>query len=688
MEEVHSDFTSGEVTYTNSAAQPKENIVRAIEDLGYEVVEKEAASRTFSKIELKFWISLGFTIPLFLHMFVPKDSFLQNPWLQLVLCLPVFMIGLLHFGRSSIAAIKAHIANMDVLILIGTTAAFVYSLSGMLMYLGTHAMHNYLFFETTATIITLVLLGNVIEHRAVQQTTSAIKALSKLQKVIAYRILEVAGTKQIQEIESSEVVVGDKLQVNSGDRIPVDGKILDGQGHANESMLTGESMPVNKNIGDSLIGGSVLESGNIVMLASKVGDATTLAQIIRLVKDAQRKKPSIQRLGDKISAVFVPIVIAIALCTFLIVFFFTDLGLQTAIMNSIAVLVISCPCAMGLATPTAVAAGLGRAAKNGIIIKGGSTLETLAKIKHIVFDKTGTLTTGDFELTTLQTFAGAEEAEVRNITLSLEQYSSHPIARSLVKTLKGSANLVPLVEVEEEKGHGMRGKDMAGNQYHLGASRWLDKSGGNEASILLTRNGEKIASFNIEDQLKPRAKETMAFFSARNIAPTLLSGDRKGKCEELGNTLGIPHVLGEQLPKHKLEEIGRLMASGPTAMVGDGINDAPALTKADIGISLSNASQVAVQSASVIIMKGEDLTKIADAYLISSHTLKTIKQNLFWALFYNILAIPIAAMGLLNPMIAALAMAFSDIVVIGNSIRLKTKNIGQLRSIHSKSVGH
>lgn len=676
LDEVDVNFSTGEVRYRNSPKLSAERISQTIESIGYGVKSQEEGDKnsSLSKIEKKFYFSLLFTLPLFAHMFLPF-AWLHNPWVQLGLSLPVVSVGFWHFGRSAYHSLKNGMPNMDVLIFIGSMSAFAYSLVGTLQFMGTPEVANYLFYETAATIITLVLLGNLLEHRSVKQTTTAIAALSELQKNTAKRIVLVEGEEQIEEVDASTLSISDQLQVNEGDRIPMDGRIQKGSCKVDESMISGESEAIRKEAGEKVIGGTVVQSGNFQMIVTAVGKDTVLSKIIELIKKAQADKPNIQRLGDQVSAIFVPVVIGIALLTFSIWFFALDSGLQQAMMNAVAVLVISCPCAMGLATPTAVMVGLGRAAKNGILIKGGATVERFAKIKHIVFDKTGTLTTGDFSLKKVSLLEeDISEKEVLSIIYSLEKYSTHPIAQSLVRILKKQGiSSMPLMQQEEIKGKGIQAKDLEANLYQLGAAKWLYPEG--NASLYLSKNERLIAAIDIEDEVRTDSEQMLKNFHRIGIHTHLLSGDKEAKTAALAKELGIDQYRAEQMPEQKLREIERLQNDGYTAMVGDGINDAPALSKATVGISLSNSTQIAIQSAQVILLNAKSLQSVFDSFLISKHTYLTIKQNLFWAFFYNVVAIPLAALGYLDPMIAALSMAFSDVIVIGNSIRLKHKKI-------------
>lgn len=678
LENVHVDFATGEATFSLQDKSQLPSIIDSINGLGYKVVDSNYLEENEGKrstIEKRFYFTLPFTIILFFsHMIFPHDFVLNKPYIQLLICIPVFIIGLMQFGKSAWGSLKTGVPNMDVLIFIGSSAAFFYSLAGMWMYQGTHEVHNYLFFETTATIISLVLLGNVLEHYSVKQTTSAIRELSAIQITKAKLVSLERGEEVFSEIDYKDIFVGAILQVNTGDKIPVDGELISGEASIDESILTGESLPVEKAPSQKVIGGTIVVNGSLRMRAEQVGNNTVLAKIIELVKKAQQSKPTIQKLGDKISAIFVPVVLSISILTFFVAHFGFSVSFKDSMMRCIAVLVISCPCAMGLATPTAVMVGIGRAAKRGILIKGGSTLEEFAKIKTIVFDKTGTLTTGEFKIKNIECFEGTVEKEVQEILYHLEQHSSHPLAKSIVSELKGKVHNDIFIQVKEEKGLSISATDDKNNSYKIGSYKiaaTLTLS--STHTIYVLKNNKLIAAVDMEDAVKLNAKETISELRIQGITTIMLSGDNQKKCDELGKKLNIDKVYGERLPAQKLELIEQLSKEAPTAMVGDGVNDAPALEKATVGISLSNATQVAIQSAQIILLKSNDLSLLKEAHHISKLTLTTIKQNLFWAFFYNVVAIPIAALGLLNPMVAALTMAFSDVIVIGNSIRLKRK---------------
>ena len=668
LHDIYVDFANNEVKFRTTNLSETSKIIKDIEGLGYKVSEESIpiAEKFYEKVENKFYFSLIFTVPLFSHMFLPFHI-LHNPIVQLSLCIPVYALGCIHFGKSAFNSLKNGIPNMDVLIFIGSSAAFIYSLWGTIQNFGP----DFLFYETAATIISLVLLGNVLEKRSVSQTTSAVKELMKFQELNANKLVN----GEIVTVNSQEVIPGDILVINSGDKIPVDGEIIWGEASINESMLTGESLPVEKTKYDQVIGGTLIEKGTIHILVSKIGKHTVLSQIIDLMKLAQSAKPKIQKLGDQVAAIFVPVVVSIAVLTFILAFYSFDLSFQKSMLNAIAVLVISCPCAMGLATPTAVMVGLGRAAKNGILIKGGNTLEEIAKIEYMVFDKTGTLTTGNFKIKKIDAI-NTSIKKVESIIYGIEAYSNHPIARSLVSELSSkSPEKIIFTKVSEEKGVGMTGSDSNGNTYEFGSLQIINSEVDQEDfSLFLKMNGDLIARISIEDEVKPDASKIINTLKKMDIKPVLLSGDLKKNCDILAAFLGIEEVYAETKPDQKLEIIEKIKKRGKTGMVGDGINDAPALTTSDVGISMSSASQIAIQSAEVILLKN-DLSVIDNMLKIGNHTLLTIKQNLFWAFFYNVVAIPIAALGFLNPMVGALAMAFSDVIVIGNSIRLKTKTL-------------
>lgn len=681
LSNVNVSFSTGEASFELSNDVKLQKAIESIESLGYHVVDAKSSltDKHLSKIEKRFYFTLIFTVPLFFsHMIFGHDFILNNPYVQLLMCIPVFVVGFMQFGKSSFNSLKSGILNMDVLVFIGSSSAFIYSLIGIILFQGSHEVHNYMFFETTATIITLVLLGNVFEHRSVKQTTTSLKDLTSIQ-VTKAKILSLQLGKEIfTEVDVKDIHKGAILLVNNGDNIPLDGEIIFGDASIDESMITGESVPVEKSIGSKVIGGTLLVSGSIKIRVENIGEETALSKIIELVKKAQNTKPEIQKLGDKISSIFVPVVLGISLVTFLVSFFVFEISIKTSLMSSIAVLVISCPCAMGLATPTAVIVGIGRAAKKGILIKGGFTLEEFAKIKTIIFDKTGTLTTGDFKISKINIVSelNVNEEEIRTILYNLEIRSSHPIAKSITKELTSKYSSTNFIDINEIKAIGITASDSDGNKYKVGSYKMLEHSNDkNTHSIYVIKNDNLLATVDIQDEIKQGAKEMISYFNNNGIETILLSGDTEIKSHLVANDLGIKKVYAQKSPTEKLEIVEHLSKKNKIAMVGDGINDAPSLAKANVGISLGDATQVAIQSAQIILLNKNDLNQLSEAFSISKHTLVTIKQNLFWAFFYNVVAIPIAAFGFLSPIIGALAMAFSDVIVIGNSIRLKTKKI-------------
>lgn len=658
----------------------KEDIDKAkqkIEQLGYKVSDIKGFEYTNLQkkgftisLTLKLVISIIFTLPLILSM-LPWFSFLHNPQIQLILSTPVYLLGVFHFGKSAYYSIKSRVPNMDVLIILGATASYIYSLTGYLMNLG----HNYMFFETSASIITIILVGNYLEKTAIKKTTSAIDELSKLQEIKAKRIIDnQAGEQKIEFINAKDIKVDDLIIVNHGDQIPIDGVIISGTATINESMITGEAFPQYKEIGEKVVGGTIIEQGNLTIKANATIKNSVLTQIINLVKKAQSDKPKLQSLADKISAWFIPIIVSLSLITFLINLFIINQTLTESILRSIAVLVIACPCALGLAIPTAVVVGIGRVSKRGILIKGGRTLEKIAEIKTIAFDKTGTITNGNFEINKITTYRNHKEDDIKAIVKGLEKYSSHPIANALYKSI-GNITEKKMFYVEEIKGIGMKAKDEFNNVFTLGSHRILENQKIFPThDLYLTENNEIVAGIDIQDKVKPEAYQSISELKKLNIKTILISGDKESKCIDIKSKTGIDEIYAEQLPSQKLEIIESIQKNESIAMVGDGINDAPALSKANVGISMGDATKIAIQSSDIILLQS-NLKLIPQTIKIARITTLIIKQNLFWAFFYNVLAVPLAMFGYLNPMVAAICMALSDVIVIANSLRIRLKKI-------------
>ena len=684
-------FMEGEVQFDLPSEIKKETLVKGITNLGYKVRGQEEAA------PVKKWLDnnkeralfcLIFTIPLVAHMIpgihqIPGMHVFMNPYVQLGMTIPVFIVGMGYFGKSAWNSMLNGIPNMNVLVSIGAIASFGYSLYGTLIGKGM----EFAYYETTATILTLVFFGNYLEDASIESTQRALKDLVKAQKVMANMIVFDENHKEILfNVESDTLKVGDLILINSGETIPMDCKVLWGEANVNESIVTGESVPVFRKMNDILLGGSTIENGTVKAYVTAVGNDTVLANILKMVKAAQGEKPPVQILADKISAIFVPLVLSIALATLIGNYFFahnaagTPIGFGESMLRAIAVLVISCPCAMGLATPAAIAVGLGRGARNGIVFKNAKSLETFKDIKQVVFDKTGTLTTGHFEIAQFKMAAtanGMKDDDFKALVYSLERYSNHPIAKCISTHWKTN-NATNWSKIEEVKGMGIQAVDKEGNTYWSGSFKTLkDQNAEDGHNVYIQKNGELIGWVDVTDQIRPEAKEVIETLHKQGIHTILLSGDRKEKCEAVGKTLGIQEIISEQSPEDKLKKLDALTAIAPTAMVGDGINDAPALAKATIGISLSNASHIAIQSAQVILMN-QGLKNLPMSLGLGRRTYETIKENLAWAFSYNIIAIPVAALGLLGtwgPTYGALIMGLSDVVLALNSLRLFKKKL-------------
>lgn len=681
MSDVKVDMLQGDVSFDMAETKTEQSIKKGIEELGYAVQHDDhhghdhgpANRKWFKNHKQRFLFCLVFTLPLMMHMLEKwvHIHWLMNPWVQLALCLPVYIVGMDFFGRSAIKSIANRMPNMNVLVALGATAAFVYSLTGAILNLG----EQYLFFETTASIITLVFLGNYLEDASIHSTQRALNKLARSQKVMANMLTyDSEGTEHVFSMENTSLQEGDLVLIRSGEQVPADCKILSGDATVNESIITGESLPLTKKYKDKLIGGSILIDGTVKAQVSAAAKDSVLANIINLVKRAQSEKPPMQQLADRISAIFVPVVLFIALVT-LIVNWIILQQFTESLMRSIAVLVIACPCAMGLATPAAIAVGLGRAARNGILFRNATSLELFKDIKQVVFDKTGTLTTGNFVLSghTLITDDITEDA-FKQIAFSLEKYSTHPIAKSIAETFKRKDE-IRWGKIEEVKGLGMKAVSKDGDLYVAGSYETaMAHTKDDTHNVYILKNDQLLGWIDVKDEIRPEAMPVVQYLRHKNIRTILLSGDRENKSKQIANFLGIDEVIAEKKPEEKLAVIEDLMLQRPTAMVGDGINDAPALAKATIGISLSEASQLAMQTADVVLMQ-QGIKNLPLSLGLGRHTYLTIKQNLFWAFAYNIVAIPVAAFGFLQPTFAALVMGLSDVVLAANSVRLFIKRV-------------
>ena len=676
MKDVKVNFIGGEVNFELNGNKSKEELSKGIADLGYTVktegltTNNQQRTTFFSNHLQRFLFCLPFTAVLMLHMLPWHIHFLMNPWIQLAICLPVFFVGMSYFGVSAFKSLRRGIPNMNVLIAIGALAAFVYSLIGTM---GNYGM-DYVFYETTATIITLVFLGEWVEHKAVSTTQKELNKLAGNQKVMANMIAFDGDHKeQIFPVENNQLRNGDLILIKSGEQVPTDCKILWGDAYVSEALLTGESKPIHKQKKDSLIGGSLFTDGTVKAQVTAVGKDTVLSNILNLVKQAQGEKPPIQQLADKISAIFVPTVIGIAVLSFLLNYFAFNISGTQSLMRSIAVLVISCPCAMGLATPAAIAVGLGRATKKGILFRNAKSLELFKNITTVVFDKTGTLTTGKLIISNLE-YLNVTEDEFKRLVFSMEKFSNHPIAKAITNEWKIN-NPINWKKIEEIKGLGIKAEDKEGNIYELGSYK-IAATYTSEAThtAYLIKNKSLAGWFDMDDAIRDETIDVIKYLHSKNIKTILLSGDSLERCNQLATTVGIDEVYAEKNPAEKLQIIEKLNAASPVAMIGDGINDAPALAKATIGISISDASQLAMQTAQVVLTNN-GIKHLPLALGLGKHTFSTIKGNLFWAFIYNVVAIPIAAMGFLHPGIAALAMGFSDVVLAINSIRLNYRKV-------------
>lgn len=703
----------GLITY-NPAKASIEDFIKTVEKAGYKATPAESEdqqtriNREQSEIKnqlTKFIISLTLSFPMIYFMFLDFFNFLPGakflpPYIGIIsfiLATPVqFFIGSV-FYKGMLSALRMRTFNMDSLIAIGTSVAYFYSVVNFVKY---YTINNSLiglngakipdlYFETAAFLITFVLLGKYLEAKAKVRTSEAIKKLMSLQAKTA-RVIRNGKTI---DIPVEQVVKNDIIVVRPGEKIPVDGVIIKGYSSIDESMITGESLPVEKNINDAVIGGTINKIGSFEFMAVRIGAETTLAQIIRLVEDAQGSKAPIQAFADKISAYFVPTVIAIASITFVIWFFILGAPISFALMAFTAVIVIACPCALGLATPTAIMVGTGKGAENGILVKGGEPLESASKIQAIVFDKTGTITKGKPEITDIEDFGDLGKDRILSISASLEKQSEHPLADAIYSYAKDEKiKLEQVVKFEAIPGHGVKGV-IQGKEYFFGNNRLitetlkLDLTKFNKKIVRLEEQGKTVMVLASEknvlgfiavaDIVKETSKEAVEMINKMGLEVWMITGDNSRTARAIANEVGITNVLSEVLPQDKANEVKKLQQTGKKiAMVGDGINDAPALAQADLGIAMGSGTDIAMETGGVIIIKN-DLRDVIKAIDLSRSTVSKIRQNMFFALFYNVIGIPIAArafmfLGLtLKPELAGLAMALSSVSVVSNSLLLR-----------------
>ena len=684
------NLATEKATVTALSTVPTTALLAAIEKAGYSAREASSSVEASRRATLPQWapVALGalLTLPLVTPMVLALFGieWTLDGWVQLLLATPVqFLLGW-RFYVAGYKAVRARAGNMDLLVALGTSAAYGLSVYLLFQHAG-HDMVQHLYFEASAAVITLVLLGKWLEGRAKRQTTDAIRALNALRPATARVRRDGVET----ELPAERVVVGDLVVVRPGERVAVDGEITEGRSHLDESLITGESLPVAKGVGDRVTGGSINAEGVLCVKTVAVGTETTLARVIRMVESAQTAKAPIQRIVDRVSAVFVPVVLGTALVTFL-GWVAVSGNWEAALINAVAVLVIACPCALGLATPTAIMAGTGVAAQSGILIKDAQALEVAHAVTMVVFDKTGTLTEGRPSLAAVVPTVGHSREDVLRIAAALQKTSEHPLAHAVMDAVRAERLLAP--EAHEAKALPGRGLQATidGQAILLGSTRLLRELGaepgdlaaeaeqlelqGRTVSWLMQSTGSTtlvVGLLAFGDRVKASAKLAIERLHELGIETMMLTGDNKGSAQAVAGDLGIRNFRAEVLPGDKAAMVQRLREAGSVvAMVGDGINDAPSLAAADIGIAMSTGTDVAMETAGITLMRG-DPRLVADAIQVSRATYRTIKRGLFWAFAYNIIGIPLAALGLLSPVIAGAAMAFSSVSVVANALLLR-----------------
>ncbi|KAA0957155.1 copper-translocating P-type ATPase [Planococcus sp. ANT_H30] len=685
---VNLAMETGHISYNPNAVKP-EDFIKRIQSLGYDaILNQESDEATdYKQQEIKkktrlFWISAAFSFPLlwtmFSHfsftswMYVP--DILMNPLVQWGLATPVqFWIGA-SFYKGAYFSLKNKSANMDVLVALGTSAAYFYSV--YLVLANWNMSHNMgLYFETSAVLITLIILGKVFEARAKGRSSDAIKKLMKLQPQHAL----VERGDEFVSLPISEVKTGDILLIKPGASIPVDAAVLSGNSAVDESMLTGESLPVDKETGDAVFAATVNSNGSLRVQADKIGKDTVLSNIIRVVEQAQGSKAPIQRLADQISSIFVPVVVGIAVITFITWYFLVSPGnFPAALESTIAVLVIACPCALGMATPTSIMAGSGRAAEQGVLFKTAESLENTKHIDTIVLDKTGTITNGRPVVTDFIPVANFDLTDLKNLAASAESQSEHPVAQAISDF--GDANL-NVSSFEAIPGHGIRAT-VANRQIVMGNRRLMEGIAIDESQAeIFERDGKTVMFIAVDgqygglvavaDTVKENAKQAIQEMRDMGLHVVMLTGDQEQTAMAIAKQVGIDEVFAGVLPAEKADVILKLQEQGRrVAMAGDGLNDAPALATADVGMAMGTGTAIAMEAADITLMQG-DLLRVVDAIRMSRLTVRNIKQNLFWALAYNTIGIPIAAAGFLAPWLAGAAMAFSSVSVVMNALRLQ-----------------
>lgn len=700
MQEVAVNYAMGRANVTFDRDKIRlQRIEDKVEQLGYGVLKPSISAAEHHQTEvrqlrIRLFISAVLTLPLFWTMWkhysftsgvwVP-DLFL-NPWFQLALATPVqFIIGM-PFYVGAFRALRAKSANMDVLVALGTSSAYFYShylaINHLLAPPSMHSHHVHLYFETSSMIITVVLLGKLLEAMAKGRTMRALQHLQSLEVKTA----NVIRNNREFSVSLDDVLIGDRVIIRPGERVPVDGQVGSGSSLIDESMITGEHIPVEKNPGDQVISGSINKNGMLQVVAQKIGRHSTIARMMRLIEEAQQSKPPIQRIADDIADVFVPVILSIAAVTFLAWYFvFASGEFGPALERAITVLVIACPCAIGLATPISIMVGSGQAARKGILFKEGKFIELMHKTEVVVLDKTGTITMGKPELTDFIAIRQTKDELVR-YAAAAEMYSEHPISKAILAEAARRRVVIPNAEsFASMPGYGIRAtvenKDVrVGTLDSLELQKielkmdqqWVDRMEGEGKTVLyMAVDGKLAGMFAIRDQVKPSSRQAIGQLHRMGIEVLMVTGDHRATAESIADLVGIRHIHANVLPDGKVELVKRLQQEGKKViMVGDGVNDAPALAAADIGIAMGKGTDMAVEAANVSLMRG-DLIGIADAIRISRKTMRNIRQNLTLALVYNMVAIPFAVIGIMEPWIAGTAMALSSVSVVGNALRLQ-----------------
>lgn len=675
----------------------QEDIIQAITNIGFGAAElqdtgiptidteaKQKHDAELKSLMTKVIIAACMAVPMMINMAFHRMGYGAIPvWGEFLMAtVAQFGPGLV-FYKNAWAAVHSGALTMDVLVVMGTTVAYLFSTYNMIF--RPDLGHVGIYFETSAWLVTFILLGRYLEARAKGRTSEAIEKLIGLQAHTAHVLRDGAFV----DVPLDQVEHDDVLEVRSGEKVPVDGTVLSGASTVDESMLTGESMPVEKSVDSPVVGSTLNLTGTFTMKAEKIGGETVLAQIVKVVEQAQTSKAPVQRIADRVSAVFVPAIIAIAALVFVVWYFVMSSDIETALMNATAVLVIACPCALGLATPTSIMVGSGLSAEHGILFKDAASLEETGKVNAIIFDKTGTLTAGTLAVE-LAKPVNASEVDLLNYVASLESKTSHPIGKALVRyATEFNGVISEVVNYEEVPGHGLQG-NVNGALVQIGHSRWMTELGYDMAALMdeiqaseaqgmavsvVAADGNIAGILGVADVVRQESIDVIKQLKDLGVEVWMLTGDNKRTAAHIGKLVGINHIMAEVLPQDKANKVAELKAQGKmVAMVGDGINDAPALATADVGIAIGSGTDIAMESADVVLMNAS-LSTLVSAFKASRKTMKNIKENLFWALIFNTLGIPLAGVGMLTPMIAGTAMAFSSFTVVSNSLRLKRAKI-------------